>query len=80
MERQAAIELVATIKVDVAKKVGALTAALADPSCRARATTELGKLGTAAKTAVPTLMKLKLDPDLQVRDAAAAAIDLIREQ
>jgi hypothetical protein len=77
--RSPAIELLPEIKTDNKKRVAALITALNDPTCRAQAATELGKLGPAAAAAVPLMTKLKLDSDKAVRDAASAAIDLIKQ-
>jgi hypothetical protein len=67
------------VKIEPKKKAAALTAGLADPSCRAQVITELGKLGPDAKAALPILTKLKLDADQQVREATATAIPLIEQ-
>jgi HEAT repeat protein len=77
--RSIAIELLRELEIENKKKVTALIAALNDPECRVLAATELGKLGADAKDAVPVLTKLKLDSDRAVRDAAAAAIELIKQ-
>jgi hypothetical protein len=77
-ERSLAIGLLAELKMDSKKKVAVLCSALNDADCRAQAATELGKLGPDAKDAVPLLTKLKLDPDKEVRDVAAAALDQIK--
>jgi hypothetical protein len=79
LTQEQALELLAHVKADAKKKAAALTVALADPSWRANAAMELGKLGPDAKDALPTLTKLKLDPDQQVRQAATTAIDLIKQ-
>jgi HEAT repeat protein len=50
-----------------------------DEAVRRRAAKELGKLGPDARAALPVLTKLKLDPDLQVREAATTAIELIKQ-
>jgi HEAT repeat protein len=77
--RSLAIDLLPGLKTENKKKAAVLIAVLNDPECRAKAATELGKLGPDAKDALPVLTKLKLDPDKAVRDAAAAAIGLIKE-
>lgn len=48
-----------------------------DESVRLRAAKELGKLGPAARDAVPMLQKLAQDPDEDVRRVAAAALTRI---
>jgi HEAT repeat protein len=78
-ERSLAIRLLPEVKAEKKAKVVALVAALDDPHCRAQAVTALGKMGPDAKDAVAVLTKLKLDPDKEVRDAVAAALDLITE-
>src|SRR5262249_19615942 len=57
----------------------ALLADLADkdPKVRRGAAEGLGKLGAAAREAVPALVKALKDPDEPVRDAAAAALQAI---
>lgn len=40
---------------------------------------ELGRMGSDAKSALPTLMKLKFSQDKAIREAATAAIDSIKE-
>ncbi len=51
-----------------------------DDQTRIAAAGVLGRFGPVAKEAIPALKKLKLDPDMQVRDAAAAAIERINRQ
>jgi HEAT repeat protein len=77
--RSLAIELLPDLKMEKKNKVVALVAALDDPVCRAQAVTALGKMGPDAKDALPVLTKLKLDGDKAVREAAAAAVELIKE-
>lgn len=49
-----------------------------DSNVRYRAAFALGKMGAAAKNALPTLQKLKTDPDEYVRSAATEAIGRIK--
>jgi HEAT repeat protein len=77
--RSLAIQLLPEVRTDNRKRVVVLVAALNDAACRAQAAHELGKLGPDAKDAVPVLTKLKLDPDREVRAAAAAALTLITD-
>jgi HEAT repeat protein len=76
--RAAAIEVASAMDLDSKNFVSFLTTALNDPSTRLKAVEALGKLGPAAKSALPLLTKLKLDSDAGVRDAAAKAIDEIK--
>ena len=51
-------------------------ATLADPDNRVYAATELGKLGPAARAALPALKRLKFDGDTFTRAAVEIAIDV----
>jgi HEAT repeat protein len=75
--RQTGLNLLDVVEATSGKKVTALTAALADPEHRAAVIERLGKFGPDAKGALPQLMKLKLDGDMKVREAAAKAIAAI---
>jgi HEAT repeat protein len=76
-DRCTAIDVLGVMGASVANKsVLFLIAAISDDDKRVRWTTAdaLGKLGDAAKAAVPALMQLLKDPDKNVRLAAARAI------
>jgi HEAT repeat protein len=77
--RSKAIGLLKDLKLEPKQVVPALIAALNDGTCRVQAIQELGKLGPEAKVALPILTRLKLDSSGQVPEAAAAAIDAIKE-
>jgi len=64
----------------VAKAVPALAAALRreQPIVRFEAAQALGKIGPPAVAALPALEALGEDPDMHVRNAAAAAIQKIK--
>lgn len=77
LARDTGLQLLDAIEAPVAKKVAALTTALADSQHRVVVIERLAKFGSSAKTALPLLKKLKLDPDMKVRDAATKAIETI---
>ncbi|HEY8505055.1 MAG TPA: HEAT repeat domain-containing protein [Gemmataceae bacterium] len=78
--REPAIGLLPFVRIDAKQRVAALARALADPRCRALAAAELGKLGPAARPALPALERLKLDPDAKVREAVSNAIQAIEKE
>jgi HEAT repeat protein len=53
---------------------------LKDETFRCAAARALGKLGPAAKTAVPALTKLLSDKNEDIRKAASAALKKIQEE
>ncbi len=79
-ERELMIKILGQLSVEDKDKLSALMAALAKSTTeRALIVAEIGKLGPAAKTALPVLMKLKTDKEEAVRVAANAAIEAIKE-
>lgn len=79
MLRLKAIEAIKDLKADPKLAVKALTSALNDPTCRLQAVEAMGLMGKEGKEALPVLMKLKFDNNKEVRDAAMAAIEQIKE-
>ncbi len=78
--RPTVIRLMHSVRVDNKQKFTALREGLAVAKFyRALFVAEIGKLGVDARPALPLIMKLKLDPDLTVREAAGAAVEAIRE-
>jgi HEAT repeat protein len=77
--RTKAIEAARDLKTDPKNTVKALISALADPMCRLAAVEALGAMGKDAKDAAPVLMKLKFDMNKEVREAAVAALEQIKE-
>jgi HEAT repeat protein len=75
--REVGLSLLSKVEAPKAKKVGALTAALAEPSVRVDVIGRLAKFGPDAKPALPALMKLKTDSNAAVREAATKAVDAI---
>ncbi|MBM3981234.1 MAG: hypothetical protein FJ304_13285 [Planctomycetes bacterium] len=80
LSREIGLKHLNSLDVPVAKKVTALIAALSDPTARVDAVQRLGKLGADAKAALPALMKLKLDNNVNVRDAVNKAIAAIKDE
>jgi HEAT repeat protein len=80
-ERAKAISLAERLvkdkKLDAARLVRPLLGALNDRACRIQAIQALGGLGVEGKDAIPTLKKLKVDPDMATREAAAEALKKI---
>jgi HEAT repeat protein len=72
-----ALDLVQSKKLDTARLVKPLVSALNDLGCRLQAIKALGELGVDAKDAIPTLKKLKLDPDKTTRETVEAALKKI---
>jgi len=60
--------------------VGPLTKCLEDPLYAVVAANHLGVIGPAAKDALPALNKIKFSSDQRVREAAAAAIEKIKDK
>ena len=78
--RDEAISLMNTSNFDSKHKYAALMKGLSVSTAdRSIIIVELGRLGADAKAAIPTLTRLKLDPDLAVRQAATNAIDAIKD-
>jgi HEAT repeat protein len=80
-EREEAARKLGNVGSADAAACPALVEALSDPDARVRGAAILGLLecGTAAKTAVPTLQKLKEhDPDAGVRNYAGQALEKIQ--
>jgi HEAT repeat protein len=80
IERKTLIDDMRSLKIDTKKQVEALLAGLsASKYERALIIRELGKMGSDAKAALPVLMSLKTDSEKEVREAATAAIEAIKE-
>jgi HEAT repeat protein len=78
--RGVGIALLDKVAIKNDKKVAALIPALDDPRYRLIVVNRLGKLGADAKPALPALAKLKTDPNSEVRQAAARAIEDIKAE
>ena len=76
--RQKAIETAKDLKADP-KLVVKATLALNDPMSRLQAVEAMGLMGKDGMEALPVLMKLKFDMNKDVREAAVAAIEAIKE-
>ena len=72
-----AMKMVKANNLDPARLVKPLLSALGDTVCKLTAIQALGDIGPEAKDALPTLKKLKTDPDKIFRDVATEAVNKI---
>lgn len=77
--RQKAIETVKDLKADPKLVFNALSSATNDPMSRLQAVEAMGLMGKDGTIALTLLMKLKFDMNKDVREAATAAIEAIKE-
>jgi HEAT repeat protein len=80
--RRTFIQMMHSLKIDNKSKYNALMTGLGTATTsfdRVLCISEIGKLGSDAKAALPLLQRLKVDPDAEVRKAANLAIDQVKE-